>query len=266
MGGIGVLLVVLFAWADGTQAEGAAKEATPPGPEPQLSFDLGGGVKMELVLIRAGTFDMGSEKGYDHEKPVHKVSFRKPLYIGKYEVTQEQWQAIMGANPSYFKAPNRPVERVSWNACRDFVAKLSKKTGRKFALPSEAEWEYACRAGSTTEYCFGDDKTGLGDYAWYGDNWAGRTHRVGQRKPNKWGLHDMHGNVLEWCEDVWHASYEGAPTDGSAWMEGGDQGLRVLRGGSWDSNPAYCRAANRGSVDPTDENVYYGCRVVLRDF
>jgi len=221
---------------------------------------------MELILVPPGTFDMGSDKGEREEKPVHKVTLQKAFYIGKYLVTQEQWEAIMGANPSEFNDPKKPVEMVSWNGCRDFIAKLREKGGRKFSLPSEAEWEYACRAGSTTEFCYGDDPAGLGEYAWYGGNSGGTTHVVGQKKPNQFGLFDMHGNVWEWCEDVWHDSYEGAPTDGSPRVEGGNQGFRVLRGGSWFYNPSRCRSADRNRLDPRSGGNSFGCRVVLRDF
>ena len=227
IGGFAVLAMVLIGLGSPRQAEagakeGAAQDATLPGPKPQMTVDLGGGVTLELILIPPGTFDMGSDRGNPTEKPVHKVTLKKAFYIGKYEVTQEQWQAVMGANPSHFKDPKKPVGSVTWNACRDFVAKLSEKTGRKFSLPSEAEWEYACRAGSTTEFCYGDGEAGLGEYAWYSGNSGDMTHLVGQKKPNKFGLFDMHGNVWEWCEDVWHVSYEGAPTDGSASVEGGN--------------------------------------------
>jgi len=221
---------------------------------------------MELVLIPPGSFDMGSEKGHADWKPVHKVTIEKAFYIGKYEVTQEQWQAIMGANPSNFKDPRKPVERVSWDACQGFVRKLSEKTKRKFSLPSESEWEYACRAGTTTEYCFGDDEAGLDGYAWYAGNSGARTYPVGQKKPNKWGLHDMHGNVWEWCEDAWHESYGGAPADGSAWTEGGYQRVCVWRGGSWGSAPRYCRSSYRGRDLAGFVLNDTGCRVVLRDF
>ena len=258
------LWVVVIGAGASRRAEAAGEEA---GPKLQLVLDVGGGATMELVLIRPGSFDMGSEKGQANEKPVHKVTLKKAFYIGKFEVTKEQWQAVMGANPSNLRDPKRPVEIMTWNTCQDFVRKLSEKTGRKFALPSEAEWEYACRAGSTTEYCFGDAEASLGEYAWYKGNSENMTHVVGQKKPNKWGLFDMHGSVWEWCEDVWHESYEGAPTDGSAWVEGGDQRRRVLRGGSWYYTAQYCRSAFRFRVDPMSENFcFYGCRVVLRDF
>ena len=250
---------VLAVLATGLLAAGCGKEG-------DLTVDLGGGVKMELVLIRPGSFDMGSEKGWANEKPVHRVTIKKPFYIGMHQVTQEQWQAIMGANPSRSKHLKKPVEHVSWNACQDFVRKLSERAGRKFVLPSEAEWEYACRAGSTTEYCFGDGEAGLGEYAWYGDNSNDMTHPVGQKKPNKWGLFDMHGNVWEWCEDAWHDSYGGAPTDGSAWVERGDRGHRVVRGGAWVTPPANGRSATRGTGVSANEDNASGCRVVLRDF
>jgi formylglycine-generating enzyme required for sulfatase activity len=138
---------------------------TPP-PEKEIAVDLGDGVKLEMVLIPAGSFRMGDEG----EKPVHKVNITKPFYLGKYLVTQEQWEAVMGSNPSHFKGPKQPVEQVSWIDCQQFFTKLNEKLhpeGGKFQLPTEAQWEYACRAGSTTKYCFGDDETRLGDYAWY---------------------------------------------------------------------------------------------------
>jgi formylglycine-generating enzyme required for sulfatase activity len=243
---------------------GAQQEAT---PQKSITVDLGGGVKMELVLVPAGSFRMGSEKGDDGEKPVHEVNIPKPFYMGKYEVTQEQWQAVMGNNPSHFKWPKEPVDSVSWDDCQAFVKKLNERVrGGKFTLPTEAEWEYTCRAGSKAEYCFGDDAKELGEYAWYDRNSEARTHPVGEKKPNAWGMHDMHGNLWEWCEDVWHDSYDGAPADGSSWLIGGKQQRRVLRGGSRGSTPLGCRAAVRDMGDPTDESWGYGCRVVLRDF
>jgi len=261
---LGVMRWALAVLATCLLAAGCGKEGVKR--EGDLTLDLGGGVKMELVLILPGSFDMGSEKGHLAEKPVHKVTIKKAFYIGMYEVTQEQWQAIMGANSSIFKDPKKPVEMVTWQACQDFVRKLSEKTNRKFSLPSEAEWEYACRAGTTTEYCFGDDEAGLGEYAWFSGNAGNMTHVVGQQKPNKWGLFDMHGNVWEWCEDVGHDSYEGgAPTDGSAWVEVGNQGGLVLRGGSWGTYPGGCRSAYRLRPPPWYEGGVIGVRVVLRD-
>ncbi len=170
----------------------------------EISVELGGGVKMEMVLIPAGEFLMGSpESDKDastDEKPQHRVRITRPFYLGKYLVTQEQWIAVMGSNPSLFKGIKNPVEMVSWDDCQQFLAKLNAKSGPgggRFQLPNEAQWEYACRAGSTTRYCFGDDASGLRDYAWYSANSRDTTHPVGEKKPNAWGLYDMHGNVCE---------------------------------------------------------------------
>jgi formylglycine-generating enzyme required for sulfatase activity len=168
---------------------------------------------LEMIAIPSGEFMMGGSQ--PNEQPIHKVKL-KAFLMGKYPVTQKQWQAIMGNNPSKFPRADSPVEQVSWKDAQEFCQKLSQKTGKKYRLPSEAEWEYACRAGSKTEYYFGDDAKQLGDYAWYNENSNQKTHVVGQKKSNAWGLYDMHGNVWEWCEDIWHGDYEGAPTDGSA--------------------------------------------------
>ncbi len=205
-------------------------------------------IGMEFVLISAGEFDMGSpstEKDrFSNEGPVHRVKLANAFYMGKYEVTQKQWREVMGNNPSYFKGDNLPVERVSWNDAQEFIQKLNEKEGTdKYRLPSEAEWEYAARAGTTTRYSFGDDESKLGDYAWYDANSGGKTHEVGQKKPNPWGLYDMHGNVWEWVQDKWHDNYNGAPTDGSAWE--GDGSVRVARGGSWTYEAWRCRSAYR---------------------
>jgi formylglycine-generating enzyme required for sulfatase activity len=188
---------------------------------------------------------MGSEQG---ETPVHKVTISKAFYLGKYEVTQEQWQATMGENPSQFKGPKNPVENVSWDDCQSFLEKLSKKfPGRPFRLPTEAEWEYACRAGSAAEYCYGDDVAKLGEYAWYESNSVKTTHPVGQKKPNAWGLYDVHGNVWEWCAD-WLAAYSG---DDQRDPKGARAGVaRVLRGGSWSCDARDGRAADRDSNAP----------------
>ena len=173
-------------------------------PPKELAVDLGGGVKLDLVLIPAGSFTMG-----DDNETAHKVRITKPFYLGKYEVTQEQWKAVMGSNPSHFNGPKNPVEQVSWDDCQQFLVKLNTKSsgpGSKFVLPTEAQWEYACGAGSTSKFCFGDDEKQLGEYAWYDANSGDKTHPVGEKKPNAFGLHDMHGNVGEWCQD-WYAAY-----------------------------------------------------------
>ncbi|MEI6178599.1 MAG: SUMF1/EgtB/PvdO family nonheme iron enzyme, partial [Verrucomicrobiota bacterium] len=202
-------------------------------------IDLGGGVTMEFVLIQPGSFMMGSDEGTTAIEgvPVHKVTLTKPYGIGKYEVTQEQWEKIMGANPSYFQGPKNPVDSVTWNDCQSFVAKLNAKApGRSFRLPTEAEWEYACRAGSTAAYCFREGKGSLADYAWSRSNADNTNHPVGQKKPNAWGLHDMHGNVVEWCADRYGEYPASAVTDPQGPSSGS---RRVLRGSNntfrfWD--------------------------------
>ena len=178
----------------------------------ELTVDLGKGVNLEMVMIPAGEFPMGSPEldkdAAGNEKPQHWVRITKPFYFGKFLVTQEQWEAVMGNNPSHFKGLRNPVENVSWDDCQKFLDKLNGKVGGgKFQLPSESQWEYACRAGSKTWYCFGDDRSGLGEYAWYGENSDGKTHPVGEKKPNAWGLYDVHGNVYEWCQDWYDGGY-----------------------------------------------------------
>ena len=172
-------------------------------------------IGMEFVKIPEGEFMMGSpsdEGDRDNDEgPVHKVTIEESYYLGKYEVTQEQWREVMGSNPSYFKGDDLPVEKVSWTDAQMFIQKLNEMEGTNiYRLQSEAEWEYACFAGTTTRYYFGDDESRLGDYAWYLDNLDGQTHPVGQKKPNPWGLYDMHGNVWEWCQDEYHSNYDGA--------------------------------------------------------
>jgi formylglycine-generating enzyme required for sulfatase activity len=233
-----------------------------PGPKMNVAVDLGGGVKMEFVLVRSGSFTMGAERPAE-AKPAHTVTFVKPFYMGKYEVTQEQWDRMMTNNPSTFQGPKNPVEQVNWNDCQSFITNLNEKvSGRKFRLPTEAEWEYACRAGNSNDYCFGSSESLLSEYAWHLGNASNMLHQVGEKKPNAWGLYDMHGNVWEWCEDRFHPTYEGAPTDGSAWIEGGETN-RVARGGSWYSETYVLRSAYRGRPTPNYRGVVYGLRVVM---
>jgi formylglycine-generating enzyme required for sulfatase activity len=205
--------------------------------------NLGGGVQLEMIAIPGGTFEMGDYDGNASEKPPHQVNI-KPFYLGKYVFTQEQYQAVKGTNPSRFQGAKRPVEQVNWNQTMEFCKKLSQKTGRNYRLPSEAEWEYACRAGTQTKYYFGDDEKQLGNYAWYDGNSNWETHPVGEKEPNQFGLYDMHGNVWEWCSDRWHENYHNTLTDGSSWETGtGDN--RVRRGGSWSLNAVLCRSTFR---------------------
>jgi formylglycine-generating enzyme required for sulfatase activity len=205
--------------------------------------NLGGEVQLEMIYIPGGTFEMGDYDGKASENPPHAVII-KPFYLGKYVFTQEQYQAVTGANPSKFQGAKRPVEQVNWNQSMGCCKKLSQKTGRNYRLPSEAEWEYACRAGTQTKYHFGDDEKQLGSYAWYVDNSNRKTHPVGQKKPNQFGLYDMHGDVWEWCSDRWHENYYNVPTDGSSWEAGTDD-KRVQRGGSWRNDAVHCRSAAR---------------------
>lgn len=215
-------------------------------------------IGMELVSVPAGSFMMGSENGSADEKPVHQVAIREGFYMGRYEVTQAQWQQVMGSNPSHFKGDNLPVDYLSWNDTQEFIRKLNAMNDEYvYRLPTEAEWEYACRAGA-----IGDRAGDLDAMAWYNENSDGKTHPVGQKQPNSFGLYDMHGNVGEWCEDWNHESYNGAPTDGSAWERGGKQHYRVLRGGSWRSLANRLRSATRNYLTPDYRNHLIGFRVV----
>lgn len=191
------------------------------------------------------------------------------FWIGKYELTQAQWVAVTGSNPSFFKPPaytddaNRPVEQVSWNDIHTFITSLDTVTGKTFRIPSEAEWEYACRAGTTTRFYWGDDSTygQIGAYAWYIANSGSATHSAGGKTPNAWGLYDMIGNVSELCEDDWHDSYASAPGNGSAWVDTPRGPSRLLRGGTGFSNSSLCRSATRASLGPSGKGPAYGFRI-----
>jgi len=223
----------------------------------------------EMVGIPAGTFQMGSNES-DSEKPVHTVNV-KAFYMSKYETTIAEYLACVqdggckppewlesgneynihtGSDDHYKKAgmsennKNHPITGVSWNDAKAYGVWLSRKTGKDYRLPTEAQWEYACRAGSTGKYSFGNDASQLGNYGWYEKNSGKTTHPVGGKKPNAWGLYDMHGNVWEWLEDKYHDSYSGAPVDGSAWMSG-DSNSHLLGGGSWFFNDNGLRCAFR---------------------
>jgi formylglycine-generating enzyme required for sulfatase activity len=258
---------------DGTQTGPPAALPTPtPTPTPAGTptpkpADFTNSIGMEFVSIPAGAFEMGSpsnEAGRDDDEgPVHQVTIKKTYYMGSYEVTQEQWRAVMGNNPSSFKGDDDlPVELVSWDDVQEFIKKLNEKEGTdKYRLPSEAEWEYACRAGTTTPFSFDDSTLSLHEYAWLWDPGDRKTHPVGQKKPNPWGLYDMYGNVNEWVQDSWHGDYNGAPTDGSAWA--GSSANRVYRGCSWDAySDKFCRAANRADNGRGDRGSYLGFRLV----
>ena len=217
-----------------------------------------------MVRVEGGTFTMGatSEQGSDAEeweKPTHQVTL-STYYIGKYEVTQAEWKAVMGTNPSEFKGDSLPVENVSWDNCQEFIRKLNELTGKQFRLPTEAEWEYAARGGNKSggyKYAGGND---VDNVAWYVDNSGGKTHPVGMKRGNELGLYDMSGNVWEWCQD-WYGSYGSASQTNPQGRGSGDE--RVLRGGSWDDDAWYCRLSNRSGRDPGQELRYRGLRLAL---
>jgi formylglycine-generating enzyme required for sulfatase activity len=232
----------------------------------ELTLDLGGGAKMELVLIPAGKFLMGSpptEAKRDNDETRHEVTISRPFYMGKYLVTQEQYEKVTGRNPSKFKDAKNPVDRVNWDDAQNFCKTLSASTGKIVRLPSEAQWEYACRAGSTTAYGFGDDAETLGDYAWCHVNSKDTTHPVGQKKPNAWKLYDMHGSLWEWCNDLYDQTYysESPKVDPPGPEKG--NGSHVLRGGSWYVSAWDCRSAYRYWGWPGWRECYNGFRVVV---
>jgi formylglycine-generating enzyme required for sulfatase activity len=262
-------------------------------------------ILLDMMLIPGGSFQMGQTEAEktelirlmgneDYQKyrvdelPRHEVIVQ-PFFMGKHPITQSQWRAVaayepiskeLNPDPSEFKGDNRPVEKVSWDDATEFCQRLSAKTGRKYRLPSEAEWEYACRAGTTTPFHFGETLSDeLANYCaqdqeidgtlykgTYGRGIPGQyrqaTTEVGQFPANPFGLYDMHGNVLEWCEDDWHENYEGAPTNGKAWVESDrTDTYRLLRGGSRGGNPRRCRSANRDNFTRDAINSFAGFRV-----
>ena len=223
-------------------------------------IDLGKGVKLEMVLIPAGKLMMGSpasEKGHSKAETQHEVTLTKPFYMGKYEVTQEQWESVMGKNPSDTKGAKLPVTDVSWEDCQEFIKKLNKKTDGGCRLPTESEWEYSCRAGTTTVYSFGDKMTPKDANIF--ESKIDKPVEVGSYKPNAFGLYDMHGNVLEWCED-WYAYYQAeAVTDPKGPATGS---VRVLRGGSFFSDVSKARSSFRNYNAPSIRFLNYGFRLV----
>jgi formylglycine-generating enzyme required for sulfatase activity len=231
-----------------------------PGEAQQWVEPLGNGVVLEMVSIAGGSFLMGSprdeEEHRDNESPQHRVTIA-PFWMGKYPVTRLQYHAVMGRSSAFQEdGMNHPVERVSWENAIAFCEKLTQITKRTYRLPSEAEWEYACRAGTTTPfYCGQAITTDLANCD------EGATTAVGSFPPNAFGLFDMHGNIWEWCADHWHPNYQGAPIDGSAWTVGGDTGSRILRGGFWGSLPRYCRSAVRYS-----DSIYFRSCIYINGF
>ena len=230
-----------------------------------LTIPVKNGINIEMVKVETGSFNMGAtpETIYpdNDEKPVHRVTLTNDYYIGKYEVTQALWQAVMGSNPSFFKGTDLPVETVSWNDCQDFISKLNAMTGKRFRLPTEAEWEYAARGGKKSRgYLFSGSIT-LGDVAWYKENSGSKTHVVGTKQPNELGIYDMSGNVWEWCQD-WKGSYSSSPQTNPTGAVSGS--YRVCRGGSWLISAWYCRSSCRYNFTP-DCHCSRGLRLVLSE-
>jgi len=269
---------------DAAEARKRQKEtAEKLGVPAEKAVDLGG-ARIELVLVPAGEFDMGSPAAEklnynESEMHVHRVRITKPFWMGKYELPQDAWEKVMGKNPSFYKNPRNPVERVSWNDCQEFLKKLNAAGRDKgaFRLPTEAEWEYACRAGTKTPFCFGEtvstDQANYYGEFFYGAGKAGvnrkKTVPVGSLPASPWGLCEMHGNVGEWCQD-WFARdyYEKSPKDDPPGPANGAANAlsgptRVWRGGSLGSDPAVCRSANRCAAVPGDTSTNIGLRVVL---
>ncbi|MCM1170115.1 MAG: formylglycine-generating enzyme family protein [Bacteroides sp.] len=223
------------------------------------------GVNLEMVYVPGGTFQMGAtaEQGddaYREEKPVRTVKLDS-FYIGKCEVTQAQWRAVMGENPSHFTGDENPVECVSWNDAQEFCEKLSAKTGRKYVLPTEAQWEYAARGGKKSKGYKYAGNNNIDEVAWYGDNSNDRTHAIGTKKANELGIYDMSGNVWEWCSD-WYAGYDESDTDNPTGPQNGS--TRVARGGSWLNDASHCRVSSRTNDGDPDLRYYsLGFRVAL---
>lgn len=234
-----VIVLVLFL---GPMAMGGCNKNS---ASPSAGTVMKNGSGMEFAYVPPGSFQMGASNGDQNEQPVHQVTFARGFFIGRYEVTQAQWQKVMGNNPSKFSAcgENCPVEQVSSDDAQEFIKKLNAQNdGYQYRLPSEAEWEYACRAGTTGDYA-GD----LNSMAWYTTNADYKTHPVGQKQANAWGLYDMHGNVSEWVMDYQHNNYDGAPTDGSEWGKAVSEDL-MERGGSWTFDAKRLRSAQRNDA------------------
>ncbi len=253
-----VALALFLAWILSQLRDTAAGDAEQAGALRVFTNSIG----MQFVALPGGTFWMGSPEGVGlpEERPRRQVRVA-PFYMGRHEVTQAQWERVMGYNPSAHRGPRRPVEQVTWHEVQAFLRALNRLEGTtKYRLPSEAEWEYAARAGTETRWFFGDDPSLLHRYAWFGQRGDVGPRAVGRGAPNPWGLYDVYGNVWEWVQDCWHGNYEGAPADGRVWA-GGDCSLRMLRGGGWNSPAEYARSAVRGSYAPELNDMANGFRV-----
>ena len=231
-----------------------------------ISIPVKDGISIDMVRVEAGTFTMGAtpemDNPLDEEKPAHQVTLTNDYYIGKYEVTQALWQAVMGNNPSNFKGENLPVETVSWKDCQEFLIKLNRITGKTFRLPTEAEWEYAARGGNKSRGYQYSGSNNLSDVAWHTNNSGSKTHAVGSKQANELGIYDMTGNVWEWCQD-WYGKYSSSSKTNPTGANSGSK--RVGRGGSWIINSLVCRSSYRGYSSPDNRLNYVGLRLVLSE-
>ena len=243
-------------------------ESLPKAAHQEISYQTFyvSGVPFQMARVVAGTFFMGAtseqESPGSDEEPKHKVTLMRNYYIGKTEVTQELWTAVMGSNPSSFKGDNKPVENVSWNDCQTFIERLNRATDKNFRLPTEAEWEFAARGGNNSRHYQYSGSNNLYDVAWYSDNSSNTTHDVATKSPNELGLYDMSGNVWEWCSD-WYGSYSSNTQYDPAGPSSGSG--RVDRGGSWGLVARYCRSSNRIINFPDDRSSFLGFRLVLSE-
>ena len=232
----------------------------------EISIPVKNGITIDMVKVEAGTFMMGAtsemQDPYDDEKSVHQVTLTNDYYMGKYEVTQALWKAVMGSNPSNFKGDYLPVEMVSWDDCQEFIGKLNSMTGRKFRLPTEAEWEYAARGGKKSRSCQYSGSSNIADVAWYKDNSGNKTHPVGTKQANELGFYDMTGNVWEWCQDWYYSYVSSSQTNPRGAVSGS---YRVYRGGSWYYNARCCRSSYRYCAAPDCRYYYLGLRLVLSE-
>ena len=230
-----------------------------------ISIPVKDGISIDMVRVEAGTFTMGAtyemKKPWEDEKPTHQVTLTNDYYIGKYEVTQALWQAVMGNNPSEFKGDNLPVEQVSWDDCQEFISQLNRITGKTFRLPTEAEWEYAARGGKKSRGYQYSGSNNISDVAWYTDNSGSKTHAVGSKQENELGIYDMSGNVWEWCQD-WYGTYSSSSQVDPTGAASGSR--RVFRGGSWRITAWYCRSSCRDILTP-DYRYALGLRLVLSE-
>ena len=264
-----LLVVLAGAWS---ALGGERKKFEDPTPRKEAILKL---FSEEFIKITPGEgkylaeFMMGSDKKPE-EQPVHKVTLKKPLAVGKYEVTQELWHVVMGGNPSKWQGPRNSVEMITWPEAKEFCRRATVELRKRkligedeeVRLPSEAEWEYFARAGTTTAWSFGDDVKEIGRFSWYKVNAPGNDPPVGKKDPNPWGLYDIHGYISEWCLDNWHPNYKGAPADGSAWVDDFPVDY-VIRGGSFADEPDVQRSAARQRLSPTTRSDRVGFRCVL---